>query len=149
MPTNIHYSGYTQTAVSALTTELNSLATAAYSAASAAQDNTTNLDFWADFELNVTFGTNPTAGTSVDLYIVSSLDGTNYGDGGGAVAPPYTSYVGPFPVRAVTTAQRIELRGIQLPEGLWKAVVLNNGTGQAMAASGNTLLYRSYKSASG
>jgi hypothetical protein len=127
---------------SVLTTELNSLASAAFCTIGAAQgsDATTAADLFGDFELVATYGTAPTAGTTVDLYLVPSIDGTNYAD-----TPTATTakglMVGSFELRNVTTAQRIAIRDVPLPPGLWKAIVQNNG-GQAMAASGNTVKMR-------
>jgi hypothetical protein len=63
-----------------LTTELNALANGSYSAASAAIDNTSNLDLFDDLELTVTYGTNPTANAPVEIYLIPSTDGTNYAD---------------------------------------------------------------------
>ena len=136
---------YTQASVTILTTELNALANNAYTAASAEQDNSTNHDLLADFELSVTFGTNPTVNSTMDLYIVIAMDGTVYGDGGGAVAPAPTYWRGCFPLRAVTTIQHIALEGVPLPPEKWKAIILNNTTGQALGATGHTLEFRSYK----
>jgi hypothetical protein len=133
-----------------LSTEINSLA----SGSLALQNNATNplFDnsqagnqyFWADFELVVTFAAAPTAGTTVDIYILETLDGTNYGDGttGLAVA---SHFVGSFPVRAVATAQRIMIRGIPLSPVKFQVQIYNNGTGQAFAASGNTLKMLPYR----
>jgi hypothetical protein len=63
-----------------MTTELDGLANNAR-AISGAVDNTADLDFWDDVELVVTYGTAPSAGGTVELYLVESVDGTNYGDG--------------------------------------------------------------------
>ena len=142
MATTIQRKAYTTSLTTGLSTELNSLANAAYSAASAAIDNSTNLDLFADLILSVTYGTAPSAGGTVDLYLIPSLDNTTYGDGGGAVAPPSTYFVGSFPLRAVTTAQNIELLNIPLPQ-YYKLVAFNNA-GQAMPASGSTIKYRQY-----
>ena len=90
----------------------------------------------------MTFGTNPTAGATIELYLLRAADGTNYEDGSASVAPNAGSRVGSFPVRAVTTAQRIVVRDVPLPPGLYKALILNYATGQAFAASGNTLKVR-------
>lgn len=144
----IKYGTYTQTLTSVLTTELNSLANNAISNASATIiDNTTNLDLFADFEANVTFALAPTAGTSLDLYLVPSIDGTNYEDGGQTasnVQPSTAYYAGSFIVRAVTTAQKIAIQGVRLGPNKFEAVLVNNTTGQALAASGNTVGYRTY-----
>lgn len=133
---------YTQALTSGLASELNSLASGSYSAASAAIDNHTNLDLYVDFLLTVTFGTAPTAGKTVDLYLIPSPDGTTYADGGGAVAPASALKVGSFQVRAVTTAQEMALFNILIPQ-YFKLVALNN-TDQAMASSGNTVQYRTF-----
>ena len=142
---NIKRNGYTQagTPASALSTELNSLATATASAAGTAQDNSSNLDLFADFMLAVTFGTAPTAGSSVDLYILPSVDGgTTYSDTPAATSPPKELLAGSFYVRAVTSAQEIALPNVSIPEK-FKCCLINNA-GQTMAASGNTLKYQSW-----
>lgn len=128
------------TIVSVATTELNSLANAA-GALGAEYDNATNLYLFGEFELNVTFGTNPNAGGLVSLFIIPVPDGTNYDD---AVYPgPMSSYVGAFAVRAVTTAQKISLGYglsgyVQLPPSKFKVFVVND-SGQAFPASGSTV----------
>lgn len=130
-----------------MTTALNSLADDAR-ALSGEVDNTTALDFWDDLELLVTYGTAPDAGAVVECYVVPSVDGTNYTDGSGSVEPPATTFAGVFPLRAVTSAQRVALRGVQLPPGKFK-YLLKNTAGQAMASSGNTLKRLPYKTQSG
>lgn len=134
-----------------MTTELNSLANGSGAVASTPYDNASNLALWASFELNVTYGTNPTAGSLVSLYLVPSADGTNYADATtGAsplVSPAY--YVGGFWLRAVTTAQRVGLASagpgglVALPGLKFKCYVINS-SGQAMAASGNTVSMVTY-----
>jgi hypothetical protein len=129
-----------------LSTELDSLANNSRSNAGTEFDNSnsSNLFIAAGFELNVTYGTNPTADSVLDLYLVPALDGTNYADGSSSVAPSDTTYVCSFPVRAVTTAQRIAGRvgmvgPLELLPVKYKAILYNNGTGQALASSGNTV----------
>lgn len=133
---------------SVLTTELNSLANAA-AALGTEYDNATNLYLWAMFELNVTFGSSPTAGNTVDLYIIPAPDGTNYDDNttGASGAAPSTSYVGGFPLRAVTSAQKVPLgatRRVDLPPTKFKVFVVN-GSGQAFPASGSTVKMIAYR----
>lgn len=91
-----------------------------------------------DVELVVTYGSAPTAG--VALWFLGTQDGTNYEDGDASVTPAKLPAC-VFPLRAVTTAQRI-IRRVALPWGKLKALLKNDGTGQAMAASGNTLKIR-------
>lgn len=129
------------TIATVLSTELNSLANNAYSAASAAQGSDTGAAaIYADFELVIasfTPGTNPV----VELYLLRSVDGTNYEDGGGSVVPSQDAYVGAFQIASGTGAKRAVLRDVALPPGLWKAVI-KNVTGAALPASGNTLKVR-------
>lgn len=142
----IKRSDYTQgTVLSAgLGTELNALATGSGSAASAAIDNSTNLDLFGDFVLDVTYGVNPTVGSTVDLYIIPSIDATNYGDYTSGASPfaPKEYLVKSFELKAATTAQKLIVRDVSLPKK-FKLAVINNA-GQAMAASGNTVKFETY-----
>ena len=128
--------------VTVLSTELNSLTNNSRAISAAQGADGTAADLLGDFELVVTYGANPTAESTIDLYLVRSADGTNYEDGDGSIRPAPDAFVGSFPVRAVTTAQRIVLRDRPLPPGLWKALLHNNATGQTFASSGNTLKLR-------
>jgi hypothetical protein len=147
------FSGYA-TAANALTTELNALPNGSRAVQSANADNTTALAFWADAELNVTFGSAPTAGNTVDLYLIPGIDGTNYADNGAGTlssnqasgAPSGTYLVGSFELQAVTTAQRVAVPRIPLLPGKWKWAAYNN-SGQAFPASGSTITYRTYATA--
>ena len=127
-----------------LSTELNSLAATTGKAISSALDNGTNLDLFDDLELAVDFVTAPTAGTVIELYLLPSVDGTSYPDGDASIVPQASLYVGGFVVRSTTAAQRMVLRGIALPPGLFK-YLLQNTTNQAFPASGSTLKRNSYQ----
>lgn len=119
------------------------MATATASSAGTAQDNSSNLDLYADFVLSVTFGSAPTAGDTCDLYLLPSVDGgTNYSDAAVAATPPKELFAGSFYLRAVTTAQVVVLANVQIPEK-WKACLVNN-SGQSFPASGSTLKYQSW-----
>lgn len=126
-----------------LSTGLNSLANNSL-AISSAFDNTQGQTgdgyTLCDVELVVTFGTAPTANTGVSVWFLGAPDGTNYEDGDASTTPGRMPDA-VFPLRAVTTAQRIVQR-VALPAGLFKALAKNDGTGQSMAASGNTLKIR-------
>lgn len=128
-----------------LDTELNSLANGSGAVDSGSYDNATDLYLWGLFELTVTWGTNPTLGNLCNLYLIPSVDGTNYDDNVTGASPyaPSRAYAGGFPVRATTSIQRIPLGFgqsglIALPPRLFKAFLINN-SGQAMPASGNLL----------
>jgi len=127
-----------------LSTELNSLANNT-TALGSAFDNTVGAGggdgyTLCDLELVVTYGTNPTANTGVSFWFLLSEDGTNYEDGDNSTTPGRMPDV-VFPLRAVTTAQRI-IRRVMCPWGKWKPLAKNDGTGQAMSSSGNTIKIR-------
>jgi hypothetical protein len=109
-------------------------------------DNTSDLNLYADFELLWRNASSPTAGAVVSLYLVPSLDGTNYSDGADdSVTPPAHFLVGVFICRAVSTAQRDEVRGVLLGPGKYKPVIANT-SGQAFTNTDaeNVLRYRMY-----
>ncbi len=119
-------------------TGLNSLANNA-AALSAAQSNdaATEGDLYADLELAVTFGTSPTENALVEVYIVRTVDGTNY-ETDSSEGRPKNGYVGGFVVDNVTSAQRLILPMILLPPLDFKILLINK-SGQAFPASGSTL----------
>ena len=132
-----------------LSTELNSLANGSSSALGTEFDNTAAAYTLGLFELSVTFASAPGAGSLINLYLVSAPDGTNYDDGSSSVTPPSTAYVGGFPLRAVTTAQKVSLGGgplllIYLPLLKFKILAVN-GSGQAFPASGSTVKLVPYR----
>lgn len=136
MPQTVTQVAGTQQTV--MSTELNGLANNASAASSGAITLTSAGYLMALCELLVTFGTNPTANATINVWFLTSVDGgSNYEDGSSSVIPPRNPDVF-FPVRAVTTAQRLN-KLCKLPVGTFKVLVQNNGTGQAMAGSGNTV----------
>ena len=132
-----------ETIVSAMTTELNSLANNARAISSALGGDASHAALLGDWELVVTFGTSPTLDAAVDLYLVPAVDGTNYADGDASIRPAPNLYVGSFYVRNVTSEQRMAVRDVPMPPGLYKALILN-GSGQAFPASGSTLKVRTH-----
>ena len=128
-----------------LTTELNALADGG-NKLGAAIDNTSNGDMHMDVELYVaTQGGARGSGAYVALYILASVDGTNYCYGADAVDPPAHALVGTFALDAVVTARYVTLTHILLPAGKFKLLLMNE-TGQAFAATGNTLKYTKFNS---
>lgn len=129
------------TNTSLMTTELNSLANNALAAASGSFSNVVGGAGdgapLAYVELVVTFGTAPAANAGVSLWLLARPDGTNFEDGSSSVTPARAPDV-VFPLRAVTTAQRVA-RLVQLPPGVLSPLIKNDGTGQAFASSSNTL----------
>jgi hypothetical protein len=99
--------------------------------------DTGNRYMFGMFQLDVTFGSSPTAGTLCTLYLIPATDGTNYNDGGGTVRPQ-NAVIGSFAMRAVNTQQRVTFIGIPLPPTKFK-IFLVNGTDQAFPNSGSTV----------
>jgi hypothetical protein len=132
------HKGYTAAIATVLSTELNSLANGSASAASSAIDNSSNLDLYCDLTLTLaTQGSARATGALVSVYMVQALDGTNYDD----VLVSSAQLVALFPLAAATTAAQVTRTDVMVPPGLYKLFVLN-GTGQALAASGNLLEHR-------
>lgn len=128
------------TADTILTTELNSLANNTNVVKSTAVAPTSTEYTMVEVELYVTFGSTPTANTAVSVWFLREIDGTNYEDGSSTVTPTRNPDV-VFGVRATTNAQRI-IKTCLLPPGNFKPLLRNEGTGQAFAASGNTVKIR-------
>jgi len=125
------------TATTALGTGLNSLANNALVASSAITLSTGEPGYQrCEAELVVTYGTAPTANTACVVWLLREIDGTNYEDGSSTVTPSRNPDL-VFPLRAVTTAQRIVVTG-DLPPGSFVVLLRNDGTGQAMATSPTT-----------
>lgn len=127
-----------------MSTDLNSLADNARAISAAQGGDASAANLLVDFELAVDFASAPTLDTTVDLYLVRSADGTNYEDGDASNRPAANAYVGGFQLLGTTAAQRLIVRDVPLPPGLWKAVIHNNGTGQAFPATGSTLKMRQH-----
>lgn len=118
-----------------LSTELNSLANNANTAASAAYDNSSNRDLFCDMELVVnTQGSARSTGATVDVFMLARADGANYPSLQESVA----ELVASFPLDAATTSRRAVIRDIPLPPASVQFFARNR-TGQALASSANTV----------
>lgn len=120
-----------------LTTELNSLADAAYSAAGSAIDNTTNLDEYGALDI-VLASLTPTTGAYLTLFMVQSLDGTNYEDSPSSTNPGQSMVVWTGSVATGAGAKRIVTSWFRLPPGKFK-FVLKNDCNVALGSTGNTV----------
>lgn len=125
---------------SILTTELNSLANGATKlSAAVSNDDAAERNLYADFEFTIAAQGSARANDAhVQLYLLPSIDGTNFTYGDDSTTPPASALVGSFILDASTSARVVHLRGVELPPEDFKLLVYNN-TGQALAASGNTL----------
>lgn len=128
-------------------TEVNSLPSSDAVLSSVAIANDTALDMFAD--LSLALGSAAFAAPNrIDIYLYPlNQDGATYGDGrfgSAAAGPPVPNYfVGSIGLVAATQAQEGTLTGILIPPGNFKFVLMNNG-GVALAASANTVSYRTY-----
>lgn len=136
------------TAVSLLTTELNSLATAtnvisSVGGSSGVFDNvqaTSNLNAYirgkVELVLAAYTGT-PSAGAAILLWFLKSVDGTNYEDGGASVTPARNPDL-VIPVAATASGPQRITPECWIPVGKFK-VLARNTLGLTLAASGNTV----------
>jgi hypothetical protein len=119
-----------------VSTELNALANGAFSAVSAIYDNGTNLDEWASFVIDLASLT-PTAGAYLQIFLVDSLDGTNYEDAPSTTNPGIQKLVATVSLNAAVGTKREITAPFRLPPGKMKWVV-KNAAGVALGATGNT-----------
>lgn len=134
------------TIATVVSTELNSLANNGQAISSSPVSNNASgeLFLFGAFELYLnTQGTARVAGAYVELYLVPSLDDTNFAYGSGSLLPAVGLKIGVFQFDAAVTARRGVIYNVPLPP-LDFHFVLRNGTGQALASSGNTLKMRRY-----
>lgn len=124
-----------------VSTELNSLANNSQVVSSVAGSSgviTVPAQPQLRVELFVTFGTAPTAGTTILVWFLQTIDGgTTYEDGSSTVTPTRNADV-IFTVNAITTGQHLQ-KIVDTPISNFKVLVKNNGTTQAFAATLNTL----------
>lgn len=130
-------------AVTLMSTELNSLGSTGAAAASANLANlvgTSNTDGYIRGNLELAFGAlggSMNSNTGFMVYFLPTVDGTNFEDGSSSVTPARLPDVY-LAARAVSTAQRIHRR-CRVPVGTLGVLIVADTTGQALPASGNTL----------
>lgn len=139
MPNAIKWETTPTSRSNVLSTELNSLANGSRTNVGTEIDNSTNLDKYGWLELSVTFGSAPSAGAYLNIYMVMAPGGTNYADGSSSVDPGADAWVASIPILASTSAQRKTVGPILLPPSKIK-FICENQTGQAFPASGSTIV---------
>lgn len=146
--TDVRNSGYKAAAQTALGSELNSLANDTWSALSGEFDNSLLGFMFIDVEFDLASITPTGADAAVELYLVPSIDDTQYptySEAGSADEQENNQYF----IGSVTLSLDAEIhihtiRGIELPPGKWKLGVRNRSN-VALAASGSTIKWRPWQ----
>jgi len=127
-----------------MSTELNSLANGSQASSSATYANQTNLDLYADIEVLLA-SLSPSTGAYISLYVLESIDGTNFPAQSAAdLRLTSTQLLCTIPIgTTAATAQRVVVRNVLLPPAVF-TLVLDNQTGVALNASGNTVKFAAY-----
>lgn len=120
-----------------LTTELDSLADDGVSAPGTEFDNSTNLVTKGWLEFGITFGSAPTSNAAVTIYMLKSLDGTNY-ESAPILAVRNAEPIAMFGMEATTSARIYNSPMFDLPPSKLKFVAINE-SGQAFPVSGTTV----------
>jgi hypothetical protein len=115
---------------------LNALANAAYSAASSAIDNTTNLHEFMAVHLHLASLT-PSGSPYIAIYLLPAFDGATYVDGGASVVPPASSLVAVMDL-STSAAAKERSAVFVIPPASFK-LVLYNSAGPSLAGTLNTL----------
>ncbi len=141
MPSKVLWDAAAVSRGNVLSTELNNLAAAAFSAAGTEVDNSTNLDQYGWLELDYDLAANPAAGGYMTLFLLKALDGTNYeGAGDGTNGPGGHAIVAVIPIQftADNAAHIAMSQMFRLPPCKIKFVLQNNCSA-AFAASGSVV----------
>jgi len=124
-----------------MTTELNALASGslAITASPLSNDAAAELELYADFQLYLaTQSLARSSGANVTMWILPEVDGT-YPYGSASLEPQAGLIIGSFSLDAAVTARYAVMRDVPLPPSDFHIVVKNN-TGQALAATLNTIV---------
>jgi len=151
---NLTRSGYLATAQAVVWTSgqaLNSAANNEWTDLSDAVDNSTTKYMFADVEVVLASAAFTGATSLIEVYLVPSVDGTNYPTWTGNVTTEEQEnlgfFVGNLRTTGATAAQRMVLRDVELPNGLFKWA-FRNKSGPTLAGSGNSASWRPHSVAS-
>lgn len=111
-------------------------------------DNSTNKYVYADLELYLASAAFTGTDSVIEIYLVPSVDGTNYPNWTGNVTTDEQEnnsyYVGTATTSGATEAQRMVLRNIPLPNGKYK-YGFRSRAGVSLSASSNTAKWRPHQ----
>ena len=137
---------YPAAVANVLTTQLNALADGSVTALSSEIDNSTNQHLYCDFQVDLISLNIASTTAFLHIFIVPTVDGTNYPDWtSGAAATYHSAYLrGVILVQSGNSAHRVNFEEIRIPPGKYK-VAIRNGLGVAMATSdSSTVAARPY-----
>ena len=125
-----------------MSADLNALGNGSSVLSTTVVDNSTNLDLVNNWELVITSTSSMTANTVMSMWLVVSIDGTNYAEGTSANAAQPSMWWGDFEIPRAANSFRLALVGgkscpLFLPPLKFKPLI-KNGSGQALL-SVNTL----------
>lgn len=148
---DLKLSGYKATASTIAWTsgqDLNSLSDDEWTDLSDEIDNSTNLYALVDLEINLASAAFTGSDSMLEVYLVPTVDGTNYPNWTGNVTSEEQEnrqyFVGAVTTSGATEAQLMVLRDIPLPNGKYKWG-FRNRAGVATAASGNSADWRPHQ----
>jgi len=108
-------------------------------------DNSTNKYRFVDLHFVLASAAFTGTDSGIEAFLIPTVDGTNYPNWTGNVATDEQEndlyFVGFVSTTGATAAQRMTLRGVELPSGKYKFAFRNRGN-IALAASGNTVAWR-------
>lgn len=127
-----------------MSTDLNSLANDTTNVGAVILDNTSNKHHHLMAELYLaTVDLSAQTGLTVELYLVPSVDGTNYCDTGTDASttdlPPGSAHIGTFYIQKTSAVHRAAILCKECLQNLKYTPVLINKTGAAFNATGNVL----------
>jgi len=124
---------------------LNSLTNDEWTDLSDEIDNSTNKYPFADIEIVLASAAFTGADSIIEIYIVPSVDGTNYPNWTGNVTTDEQEnmqyFVNSVTTSGATAAQRIVVRDVLVPQGKYK-YGFRSKANVSLAASGNTAKWR-------
>src|SRR5579883_1505057 len=88
--------------------QLDSLANGNRTTVGLAFNNSSTLAQYGILRCTLTFGSAPSSGGSVWIYMIQQVDGSNYADGSDTVDPGVQNIIAFVPVKAVTTQQIVD-----------------------------------------
>ena len=113
-------------------------------------DNAANKYMFVDLEINLGSAAFTGTDSAIEIYLIPTIDGTNFGDWVGNVTTDEQEnnayFVGSVTTSGTTAAQRLILRGVALPNDEYKWGIRNRGNVTLNAT--NTLKWRPHQFAS-